>query len=94
MSQSTDFTPDEQATVHQKSGQAEILVFDSSGSMPEIAAGTMTKAQAVDVAVKEHIKRLILSKNKRDFSIALIRVDHLARIETSPTLVADDTGTS
>jgi Mg-chelatase subunit ChlD len=90
--QPSDFIFDEPPTVPQTFHQLGILVLDGSGSMSDMVEGKITKAQTVDMAVRELLNRLIISKNKKDFSIALITFDHQSRVHTPPTRVADDKG--
>jgi Mg-chelatase subunit ChlD len=74
--------------------QLGLLVLDGSGSMAEKVEGRMTKAEAVNVAVRELLTRLIASKNRKDFSIAIVTFDDEADIHTPVTRVYDDAGNS
>ena len=65
-----DFILDDAPTVPQTFHQLGILVLDGSGSMSGMAEGKISKAQAVNMGVRELLTRLIASKNSKDFWIS------------------------
>lgn len=67
--------------------QLGILILDGSGSMGAQTAGKITKADAVNMAVRELLTRLSVSKNKKNFSIAVVTYDHIAQVHTPITSV-------
>jgi len=87
-----DFILDDAPTIPQIFNQLGILVLDGSGSMSAITEGTITKADAVNLAVRELLTRFIASKNRKDFSMAVVTFDHEAIVHTPITRVADDNG--
>lgn len=87
-----DFILDDMPTVPQTFHQLGILVLDGSGSMSDMAEGKVTKADAVNIGVRELLTRLIASKNSKDFSIAVVTFDTHARIHTATTRVDDGSG--
>lgn len=72
--------------------QLGILVLDGSGSMSEQVEGNISKADAVNIATRDLLTRLIASKNKRDFSIGVITFDTTANVRLPITRVCDDKG--
>jgi Mg-chelatase subunit ChlD len=69
--------------------QLGILVLDGSGSMEEPTAGNITKAQAVNVAVREVFTRFRRSRYKRNFSFAVVTFDQNAQPHTPITAATD-----
>jgi Mg-chelatase subunit ChlD len=67
--------------------QLGILILDGSGSMGAQTAGKISKADAVNMAVRELLTRLQVSKNKKNFSIAVVTYDQQAQIHTPITEV-------
>lgn len=65
--------------------QLGLLVLDGSGSMSEPAAGNITKAQAVNVAVREMLTRFKASRHVRNFSFAVVSFDEDAAVHTPIT---------
>ncbi|MFY0602170.1 MAG: VWA domain-containing protein [Cyclobacteriaceae bacterium] len=74
--------------------QLGILVLDGSGSMQEQAQGGLTKANAVNDAVRELFTRFKVSRVKQNFSFAVVAFDNTATLVTAPTEAAaiDDNG--
>jgi Mg-chelatase subunit ChlD len=68
-------------TIH----QLGILVLDGSGSMGEAAAGKVTKAQAVNGAVREMLTRFSVSRHRRNFAFAVVAFDEAASVHTPVT---------
>jgi Mg-chelatase subunit ChlD len=60
-------------------------VVDGSGSMTEMAAGNITKAQAANNAIRELLTRLKASRVARNFKVAMITFDDKARVRLQPT---------
>lgn len=69
--------------------QLGILVLDGSGSMAEPAAGKVSKAQAVNGAVREMLTRFSISRHKRNFAFAVVTFDEEARVQTGITPAAE-----
>lgn len=69
--------------------QLGVLVLDGSGSMAEPARGKMTKAQAVNAAVREMFTRFSVSRYKRNFSFAVVTFDSKAKTQIPVTLAPD-----
>lgn len=69
--------------------QLGILVLDGSGSMAEPSAGKISKAQAVNGAVREMLTRFSVSRHKRNFSFAVVTFDESATVHTRVTAAAD-----
>lgn len=88
----TDFILDDAPTVPQTFHQLGLLVLDGSGSMSEMVEGKITKADAVNLSVRELLTRLVISKNRKDFSMAVITFDHEVKVHTPATRVEDDNG--
>lgn len=65
--------------------QLGVLVLDGSGSMSEAAMGKLTKAQAVNGAVREMLTRFSVSRHKRNFSFAVVTFDEEAAVHTPVT---------
>jgi uncharacterized protein YegL len=72
--------------------QLGIFVLDGSGSMEEEAQGATTKAQAVNIAMRELLTRFKVSKQRKNFSFAVITFDTDANIHTpvTPADIIDD----
>lgn len=66
-----------------------ILVLDGSGSMEEQTLQKISKAEAVTVAVNELFSRFKESKNRNNFSFAIVNYDHRAVVKMQPTPVKD-----
>ncbi|MFL5386152.1 MAG: DnaJ domain-containing protein [Longimicrobiaceae bacterium] len=65
--------------------QLGVLVLDGSGSMFGEAQGKITKAQAVNVAVREMLTRFRRSRHRRNFSFAVVAFDEQASVHTPAT---------
>jgi curved DNA-binding protein CbpA len=65
--------------------QLGILVLDGSGSMERQAAGKITKAQTVNLAVREMLTRFSVSRYQRNFSFSVVTFDGKARRHTAVT---------
>lgn len=65
--------------------QLGILVLDGSGSMKESISDGITKAQAVDTAVREIFGRLRDSKKAKNFSLSVVTFDENAQLHTPVT---------
>lgn len=85
-----DDTPEVPRTWH----QLGILLLDGSGSMTDICADKITKADAVAMAVKELLGRMKHSRVATNFSIAVVTFDTTATIHTqiTPVTESDDYG--
>jgi len=72
--------------------QLGILVLDGSGSMSDPAVGNISKAQAVNSAVREMFTRFSVSRYKKNFSFAVVTFDEDAAIHTAviPATDVDD----
>lgn len=72
--------------------QLGVLVLDGSGSMTDDAEGRITKAQAVNVAVREMLGRFKRSRYRRNFSFAVVAFDDSATVHTpvTPAEAIDD----
>ena len=72
--------------------QLGIFVLDGSGSMGEESQGAMTKAEAVNMAMRDLLTRFKVSKQRKNFSFAVITFDTDANIHTpvTPADVIDD----
>jgi hypothetical protein len=73
MTSAHDFILNDLPTVPQTFHQLGILVLDGSGSMSELTDGKISKADAVNMGVRELLTRLVSSKNSKDFSIAVVK---------------------
>lgn len=62
-----------------------ILVLDGSGSMDEQTIGHISKADAVSVAVNDFFARMRASKNRNNFSFAVINYDHRSMVKMQVT---------
>lgn len=69
--------------------QLGILVLDGSGSMKEQTAQHISKADAVTQAVNDLFSRLKESRNKNNFSFAIVNYDHRSIVKMKPTPVKD-----
>ncbi len=69
--------------------QLGILVLDGSGSMGEMTASKVSKAQMVEQAVKELLGLLKKSRVKSNFSIAVVTFDTSATVHTPASSVKD-----
>ena len=90
MSEDDKYTFDDMPTVPQIFHQLGILVLDGSGSMSGIIDGKITKAEAVNISVRELLTRFIASKNSKDFSISIVTFDSRVIIHTTPTRIKDE----
>jgi len=86
-----DQLPDELGTIEvpRQFHQLGIFVLDGSGSMYGQAHGGATKAEAVNDALRGVLTRFKVSKNKNDFSFAVIAFDGTASIKTPITPAVD-----
>jgi Mg-chelatase subunit ChlD len=66
-------------------GQLGIFILDGSGSMQEIAAGGVTKAQAVSQAIRDVFTVFRKSTLRRNFSFAVVTFDHRSQLHTGVT---------
>lgn len=80
---------DEPPVVPRTFNQLGILVLDGSGSMTEVSAEKIQKAQAVDMAVKELLGRLKASRAAPNFSMAVVTFDTSA-ITHSPAMAVSE----
>lgn len=70
--------------------QLGVLVMDGSPSMTKQSArGNISKADAVNVAVREFLTRLGASRNRKNFSVALLAFSDSSRVLAGPTPVAE-----
>lgn len=69
--------------------QLGILVLDGSGSMSEQTAQHISKADAVTQAVNDLFSRCKQSRNKNNFSFAIVNYDHRSIVKMQPTPVKD-----
>lgn len=69
--------------------QLGILVLDGSGSMAELTDGNITKAQAVNEAVRAVFTRFKQSIYVRNFSFAVVTFDENAQAHTPVTAGTD-----
>lgn len=69
--------------------QLGILVLDGSGSMSEQTAQHISKADAVTQAVNDLFSRCKISRNKNNFSFAIVNYDHRSIVKMKPTPVKD-----
>lgn len=69
--------------------QLGILVLDGSGSMEEQTALKVSKADSVTVAVNDFFSRCKVSKNRNNFTFAIVNYDHRAVVKMQPTPVKD-----
>lgn len=69
--------------------QLGILVLDGSGSMKEQTAQHISKADAVTQAVNDLFSRCKGSRNKNNFSFAIVNYDHRSIVKMKPTPVKD-----
>jgi uncharacterized protein YegL len=85
---STDFIDiDEAPAVPRMFHQLGILILDGSGSMSEATLDKISKAEAVNLAVRELLGRLKASRVAANFSIAVVTFDDKAILHTPPTPV-------
>jgi Mg-chelatase subunit ChlD len=73
--------------------QLGLFILDGSGSMAQQATGNISKAQAVNQAVRDVFTRFRRSRSRRNFSFAVITFDEAAQLHTGVTAaeeVADD----
>lgn len=64
--------------------QFAIIVPDGSGSMAEMAAGNITKAQATNNAIRELLTRLKASRVASNFKVAVIPFDDKPEVRLQP----------
>lgn len=69
--------------------QLGILVLDGSGSMSETGRNNLTKAQEVEIGMKEMFSRFDASRVKNNFSFACIKFDTTPTITLQPTAFKD-----
>ncbi len=69
--------------------QLGILVLDGSGSMEEQTAQHISKADAVTQAVNDLFSRCKASRNRNNFSFAIVNYDHRSIVKMKPTPVKD-----
>ena len=69
--------------------QLGILVLDGSGSMSEQTAQRISKADAVTIAVNDLFSRFKVSRNRNNFSFAIVNYDHRSIVKMKPTPVVD-----
>lgn len=65
--------------------QLGIFVLDGSGSMKEQADGGVTKADAVNIAVRDLLTRFKVSRVKQNFSFSIVSFDTSAQLRTPIT---------
>lgn len=65
--------------------QLGIFVLDGSGSMSDQAAGGTSKADAVNIAMRELLTRFKVSRAKKNFSFAVVNFDTSASLATPAT---------
>lgn len=65
--------------------QLGILVLDGSGSMSEIGRKQLTKAQEVEMGIKEMFSRFDASRVKNNFSFSCIKFDTTPEVTLQPT---------
>ena len=73
----------------QTSSQLGVLVLDGSGSMADPARDRISKAQSVNVAVREMLTRFSVSSRRRNFSFAVVAFDEQASVHTPATPVEE-----
>jgi len=69
--------------------QLGILVLDGSGSMSDTGRNQLTKAQEVEMGMKEMFSRFDASRVKNNFSFACIKFDTTATLSMPPTQFRD-----
>lgn len=69
--------------------QLGILVLDGSGSMSETGRQQLTKAQEVEMGIKEMFSRFDASRVKNNFSFACVKFDTTSTITLQPTSFKD-----
>lgn len=69
--------------------QLGVFVMDGSGSMSLPAPGGITRAQAVNLAIRETLTRFKVSRKRDNFSFAMVTFDDQARVHTPPTSAKD-----
>lgn len=69
--------------------QLGIFVLDGSGSMGSKTKGGITKAQAVNQAIRDLLTRFKASKNVNDFSFAVVTFDNEAKENTGITTATE-----
>ncbi len=69
--------------------QLGILVLDGSGSMREKGRGQLTKAQEVEMGIKEMFSRFDASRVKNNFSFSCVKFDVTASMTLAPTPFAE-----
>ena len=79
---------DEMPAVPRMFHQLGILILDGSGSMKDMTPDKISKAEAVDLAVRELLGRLRASRVAPKFSIAVVTFDDKAIIHTPAAPVA------
>jgi Mg-chelatase subunit ChlD len=69
--------------------QLGVLVLDGSGSMSEPAAGNISKAEAVNSAVRGLFTRFRQSRYVKNFSFSVVTFDENAQLHTPVTAAID-----
>lgn len=69
--------------------QLGILVLDGSGSMQSSGNGNHTKADEVNMAVRDMLTRFKVSRVKKNFSFAVVTFDTGAQVHTPVTEAVD-----
>lgn len=69
--------------------QLGILVLDGSGSMSESGKNGLTKAQEVEMGMKEMFSRFDASRVKNNFSFSCIKFDTSATVTLPPTVFSN-----
>jgi von Willebrand factor type A domain len=75
--------------VPQSFNQLALLLLDGSPSMAEAAPGGLSKAEAVDIAVRGFLTKLKASSNSSNFSVAIITFDDGPHLDEAPRPLAD-----
>jgi len=68
--------------------QLGILILDGSGSMHGTGSGNLTKAENVNMAIKDLISRFQASINKANFSFAIITFSDKNSVNNPPITVS------
>ncbi|GAB2777916.1 uncharacterized protein YegL [Hymenobacter luteus] len=65
--------------------QLGVLILDGSGSMGNLGNGNLTKADEVNIAVRDLLTRFKISRVKNNFSFAVVTFDTQAKLHTPVT---------
>jgi uncharacterized protein YegL len=65
--------------------QLGVLILDGSGSMGNVGNGNMTKADEVNIAVRDLLTRFKISRVRNNFSFAVVTFDTQAKVHTQVT---------